>query len=186
VITKAKRLKRDSTGVKMVFITVEKQPGDFSDLVLASDEPEWIVEQAKARKRREMLRSREEMEARLAKIRAKEKAQRERYLKGDQNYKKRKTVTEKRDGADDDEEQFVLDDYDSEAEQSLSRKGGTAGSGLSAATLELMAKLGMSMNGPKEEEVEAEDEMKVSKHYSIDLQQPNAYRYSTVRGHIPN
>ena len=109
-----------------------------------------------------MLRHREDMEARLAKIRAKEKAQREGYLKGDQNYKKRKTAAGKMDGGDDDEEQFVLDDYDSDAEQSASRKRGTAGSGLSAATLELMEKLGMSVNGRKEDEVEAEDEMKVS------------------------
>jgi chromosome transmission fidelity protein 1 len=106
-----------------------------------------------------MLRNREDMEARLAKIRAKEKAQRERYLKGDQKYKKRKTDTVKADGADGDEEQFVLDDYDSDTDQSVSRK---AASGLSAATLELMEKLGMNISGPKEEEVEAEDEMKAS------------------------
>lgn len=119
-----------------------------------------------------MLQNREDMEARLTKIRAKEKAQRERYLKGDQKYKKRKTDAAKLDGQDaDNEEQFVLEDYDSDMEQFDSRKGGGAGSGLSAATLELMEKLGMNINGPKEEDVEAEDEMKVSDHIkSFELQ----------------
>jgi chromosome transmission fidelity protein 1 len=109
-----------------------------------------------------MLRHREDMEARLAKIRAKEKAQRERYLKGDQSYKKRRTDVAKSDEANGTEEQFVLDDYDSDANQSAVKNVGTAGGGLSAATLELMEKLGMSMNGSKEEEVEADDEMKAS------------------------
>jgi chromosome transmission fidelity protein 1 len=109
-----------------------------------------------------MLRNREDMEVRLAKIRAKEKAQRERYLKGDQKYKKRKTNTAKVNGEDVDEEQFILEEYDSDGEQSGPWKGGSAGIGLSAATLELMEKLGMNNNGPKEEEVEAEDETKVS------------------------
>ena len=109
-----------------------------------------------------MLRNREDMEARLAKIRAKEMAQREKYLKGDQKYKKRKTDTAKTNGEDVDEEQFILEDYDSDGEQPGPRKGGSAGNGLSAATLELMEKLGMSINGLKEEEIEAEDETKVN------------------------
>ncbi len=105
-----------------------------------------------------MLRQREDMEARLAKIRAKEKAQREKYLKGDQNFKRRKTEVEK---DEDDEEQYVLDDYDSDREQSNLMKG-AATTGFSAATLELMGKLGMGASAPAEEEVEVEDEIKVS------------------------
>ena len=102
------------------------------------------------------------MEARLAKIRAKEKAQRERYLKGDQKYKKRKGDNTNMDANDVDEEQFILDDYDSDGEQSRSRKGVAVGNGLSASTLEMMEKLGMNVDGSREEEVEAEDEMKAS------------------------
>lgn len=119
-----------------------------------------MIEQTKARKLREMLRTREDMEARLAKVRAKEKAQRERYLKGDQKHKKRRTETVNGGGEALDEEHFILDDYDSDAEQYGSRKGGAARSGLSAGTLELMEKLGMGIQ--KEEDVEAEDEMKAS------------------------
>ena len=106
-----------------------------------------------------MLRQREDMEARLAKIRAKEKAQREKYLKGDQTFKKRRTNAEKDD--DDDEEQFVLEDYDSDREQGSLKKG-VAATGFSAATLELMNKLGMGTSTVNDEEDEVEDEIKVS------------------------
>ena len=125
-----------------------------------SDEPEWVIEQTRARKRREMLRQREDMEARLAKIRAKEKAQKLKYLKGDeQNFKKRK-VDKNGDGKDsDDEEQFVLDDYESDGENA-STKGGLEGV-YSAATLALMDQLGIG-TAIKEEEVEDEDATKVS------------------------
>jgi chromosome transmission fidelity protein 1 len=123
------------------------------NLIPDSNEPDWIVEQAKARKRREMLREREEMETRLAKIRAKEKAQKIKYLKGDQDFKRRKT--EKADDQDG-EEQFILDDYDSDGEQPKD-----SGSFYSAATLELMAKMGMGPSASKPVEEEAEDETKV-------------------------
>lgn len=127
-------------------------------IFLDSNEPDWIVAQTKARKRREMLRSREELEERLAKIRAKEKAQKVKYIKGDQSFKKRKTNVEA-DEKEDDEEQFVLEDYDSDTELNSSRKGGDGT--YSAATLELMSKLGMGPNALKVEEEEAEDETKV-------------------------
>ncbi|PVH87825.1 DNA repair helicase [Cadophora sp. DSE1049] len=118
-----------------------------------SDEPEWIIEQAKARRRRELLRNREDMEARLAKIRAKEKVQRDKYLKGDQSFKRRKIETE---NDEDDEEQFVLDDYESDREH-----GGNSSSGLSAKTLELMSKIGMGPAATTEEDDEVEDDIKI-------------------------
>ncbi|KAE8448233.1 hypothetical protein EG329_009663 [Mollisiaceae sp. DMI_Dod_QoI] len=128
------------------------------DNSIDSDEPAWVIEQAKARKRREMLRQREDMEARLARIRTKEKAQRDKYLKGDQGFKRRKVDSEK--SNEDDEEQFVLEDYDSDQEQNGS-KGGKSDGVFSAATLELMAKIGMGPLTATEEEDEAEDAIKV-------------------------
>jgi chromosome transmission fidelity protein 1 len=128
-----------------------------------SNEPDWIIEQTRARKRREMLRQREDMEARLAKIRAKEKAQREKYLKGDEAFKRRKTTADK---DEDDEEQFVLEDYESDHEQN-SRKEGIAATGFSAATLELMGQLGMGTTVADDEEDEMEDEIKVSHYASL-------------------
>jgi chromosome transmission fidelity protein 1 len=106
-----------------------------------------------------MLRQREDMEARLKKIRAKEKAQKVKYLKPEQAYKKRKPDALVTGNDDDSEEQFVLDDYDSDREQSTSV---AASGGLSAATLELMEKLGMSVKASREEETEIEDEIKVN------------------------
>jgi chromosome transmission fidelity protein 1 len=126
-----------------------------------SNEPDWIIEQTRARKRREMLRQREDTEARLAKIRAKEKTQRERFLKRDEAFKRRKTAADK---DEDDEEQFVLEDYDSDHEQN-SHKKGIAATGFSAATLELMGQLGMGTTVADDEEDEMEDEIKVS-HYA--------------------
>lgn len=121
-----------------------------------SDDPAWLVEQTRARKRREMLRTREDLEARLAKVRAQEKAQRDRYLKGEKTSKRRKQDLNPTESQDDDE-QFVLEDYDSDGEQKGTQNDGQ----YSAATLELMAKLGMGPNALGEEEEEIEEEMKV-------------------------
>jgi chromosome transmission fidelity protein 1 len=106
-----------------------------------------------------MLRQRKEMETRLAKVRAKEKAQRERYLRSDQRHKKRKVDRTKKVGDDHDEEQFVLDDYDSGREQT-GPSTVRSDTGLSAATVELLGKLGMNLDASKEEEVDGEDEIK--------------------------
>lgn len=125
----------------------------------ATGEPEWIIEQAKARKRRDLLRQREEMEARLAKVRANEMAQREKYLK--EPYAKRRRTEDKTDnGVAEDEEQFVLDEYDSDREGKAWARKGDISSGLSAETLAMMEKLGMNVEPAKEEE-ELEDEVKV-------------------------
>ena len=101
------------------------------------------------------------MEARLSKIRAREKAQRQQYLRGASASKKRRPdSTRKREPEPEDvEEQFVLDDYDSDDGKTGSKPAGSTG--LSATTLELMEKLGMSIAAPKDEDDEGEDELKV-------------------------
>ncbi|PBP26056.1 putative ATP-dependent RNA helicase chl1 [Diplocarpon rosae] len=121
-------------------------PGD-------TDEPEWIIEQSKARKRREMRRRREDMETRLAKIRAKEKMQRDKYLRGDKSSKKRKIAVDQDEG---DEEQYVLEDYESDKERSGKSIGSS--SGLSAETLKLMGQVGMGRIAPQEDEDDDEEE----------------------------
>ena len=102
------------------------------------------------------------MEKRLSKIRAKEKAQRAQYLKGDHGHKKRRIDSQKGEDGDD-EDQFVLDDYDSDAD--TTNRDQTNPGGLSAATRDLMEKLGIHTQGAVEEEAEVEDEIKVC--YSI-------------------
>jgi chromosome transmission fidelity protein 1 len=126
-----------------------------------------------------MLRRREDMEARLSKIRAKEKAQRQQYLRGESAPKKRRPESNQKVSTDQDEteEQFVLDDYDSDDEKASSKTGGAAG--LSAATLELMEKLGMSIAAPKDEEDVLEDEIKVI-NLPMFPDPSNVGRYSTA------
>lgn len=130
----------------------------FAKSLPGSDEPQWVIEQARARKRQEMLRSREDLENRLAKIRAKEKAVRDRYMRGEQHHKKRKVDVGKNDEEDD--EQYVLDDYDSDREQTGSKFGSTE-SGLSAETIALLRQAGIGLQAVKEEDEELEDEIKV-------------------------
>jgi chromosome transmission fidelity protein 1 len=125
-----------------------------------TDEPEWIIEQAKARKRRELLRQREEMETRLARVRVKEKAQREKYL-SESKAKRRRKEDEANNGVAESEEQFLLDDYDSDQDGNVSFEQSNARSVLSAETLSLMEKLGMNVRPTKDEEEELEDEVKV-------------------------
>lgn len=128
-----------------------------------------------------MLRQREDMEARLEKIRAKEKAQRDKYLRGDHTTKKRKTETKSAE-KNDDEEQFVLDDYDSDQEQRGTKDEGSL---YSAKTLALMEQLGMNNSTAKEEEEEVEEETKVSQS-RVHLARLTSCRSSTVHGHTPN
>lgn len=104
------------------------------------------------------------MEARLAKIRAKEKAQREKYLKGEPHSKRRKTDDKEKAMGGEDEEQFVLDEYESDRDGEGSTAKGEARNGLSAETLALMEKLGMNLGPPEKEEEELEDEIKVKDH----------------------
>lgn len=134
------------------------------------NEPAWIVEQAKAQRRKALLRSRQEMELRLSSIRAKEKRERERFMKGEGRdaFKRRRVERDGhgKGGEGDGEEQFVLDEYESDEEGGGKQGaivGGAlpAGSGLSKETLALMEKLGMATGPPKEEEEEIGEEIKV-------------------------
>jgi len=100
------------------------------------------------------------MEARLAKLRAKEKAQREKSLK-EPRPKKRKTEEKSEGGVTGDEEKFLLDDYDSDREQTSKSSRENATRGLSVETLALMEKLGMNIGAPEEKEQDLEDEIKV-------------------------
>ena len=124
-----------------------------------------------------MLCLREDMEARLSKIRAKEKTQRDRYLKGNTNQKRRKTEVVQS-SSEEGDEQFVLEDYNSDGERSGLKNGSKAGN-LSTTTLELMEKLGMDVGRLKEDDEVAEDEAKVNI-FPLTSGASNIDRYSTV------
>ncbi|RFU29090.1 hypothetical protein B7463_g7225, partial [Scytalidium lignicola] len=155
----ARHLKIASAGLRIVGIPVELFAYTATLTTnLASDEPEWIIEQARARERQAMLRHLEDMQIKLAKARAKDKAELERYVHGGQAPKKRRLEVESNMDHNE-EDQFFLDDYESDSDHTGTR-GNTKPAGFSAHTLELMGKLGMT-NNPGEEEEEVEDEMKV-------------------------
>ncbi|TQS34994.1 hypothetical protein Golomagni_04600, partial [Golovinomyces magnicellulatus] len=132
------------------------------------DEPDWVIEQARARKCRQLLELRDDMETRLEKIRLKEKKQYDRYLRGESTLKKRKIAAHltKGDGeSDHDEEQFVLDEYDSDHVDSGSGNHSKDKSLYSAETLALLNELGMGPIDLKKDEeekyLEIEDEVKI-------------------------
>jgi chromosome transmission fidelity protein 1 len=121
------------------------------------------------------------VEARLSKIRAKEKAKRQQHLRGESAQKRRKPGPNQSNDPDDDEEQFILDDYESDGENSNSGRGRT--SLLSATTLELMEKLGMSTGASKEDDEESDDEIKVIR-LPLLLNHSDMPRSFTVLEHI--
>ncbi|KHJ30581.1 putative atp-dependent rna helicase chl1 [Erysiphe necator] len=135
-------------------------------------EPDWIIEQAKAQRCRELFAQREELETKLAQIRLKEKTQRDQYLKRDKTYiisKKRKIDLSPDSKFENNENLYVLDDYESDQDQLNSYASDTNklmnfGSNLySAETLALLNKLGInkSSNFETENEQDIEDEVKI-------------------------
>lgn len=126
------------------------------------------------------------MEARLARVRAKDKAQGEKYLGGEPGPKRRRVRDEQEKEERDDEEQFALDDYDSDQEGLGSFSKGAAAFGLSAETMALMKKLGMKIGSAEEEEQELEDEIKVFCLSQGHLRKAYTGRFSTVREPTPS
>ncbi|KAI9787683.1 MAG: ATP-dependent DNA helicase chl1 [Geoglossum umbratile] len=124
------------------------------------DEPPWVAEHAREQKRQAILQKRKDLEARLAKVRAREKRQQELYEHGEPRFKKLKANSDTRGSSDGDgEAQFLLCEYESDEELALGNSG--LSEGLSAATQELMKKLGMDLGRPKEEDAGVEDELKI-------------------------
>ncbi|KAI9812801.1 MAG: ATP-dependent DNA helicase chl1 [Phylliscum demangeonii] len=140
-----------------------KTPARLTNARPDEDEPAWIIEHAKEQRRQALLQRRADLDARLAKIRARERKQRERFEKGEPVQKRLKGEShdEHLTLDEDAEAQFVLDDYDSGEEGHSAAAKGSAFDGLSTATKELMSKLGMKVGNDAEEELELEDETKV-------------------------
>ncbi|KAF8537100.1 putative DNA helicase [Trichophaea hybrida] len=127
------------------------------------NEPAWVREYAKQEKREKILRQRVELEERLKSIREKEAREKANYEAGNvRNFKKmRKGV--KVEIEDDDEGDFVLDDYQSDDESGTKKAASNDPDGFSPEVKELMLKLGMSIPGtaPQDEpEMELPDETK--------------------------
>jgi chromosome transmission fidelity protein 1 len=126
----------------------------FAIEAATSDEPAWLLEHAQKQRKQEALRRRQELNDRIAKVKAKEKRAKERYEIGEPRFKRQKLAG---DADRDDEAQFILDDYESDGEHA---KAGTFDdSGLSAETQALMQQLRYAE--ASKEEGEIPDETKI-------------------------
>ncbi|KAF2108306.1 TFIIH basal transcription factor complex helicase subunit [Lophiotrema nucula] len=126
------------------------------------DEPAWVVERSRQQRKDAALRRKRDLDARIAKIRAKEKRAKDRYQNGEPHHKRQKVVDT--DDGRADEAEFVLDDYESGDEAACKGRDNGASyndSNLSAETLALMQKLGFAVGGAKEDAEEDIDEMKI-------------------------
>ncbi|KAH9864702.1 hypothetical protein J1614_010638 [Plenodomus biglobosus] len=126
-----------------------------------NDEPAWMVAHAQQQKRQEALRRKQDLNDRIARIKAKDRRARENYEKHEQRYKKQKTGDSPANGGND-EAQFALDDYESDHDaRKQANDEAFNESGFSAETQALMAKLGFAAATVKDDDEEAPDETKI-------------------------
>lgn len=106
-----------------------------------ADDPPWMIEAASKERRKELLESRQELESHLEAIRAKEKrAMLSQSSRG--NPKKRQRIAYDEDNSNaNDEDEFMLADYDSDDEVKRGNGSGGIQEGLSASTALLLGKL---------------------------------------------
>ncbi|KAL9100934.1 MAG: hypothetical protein Q9163_003749 [Psora crenata] len=125
------------------------------------DEPAWVRQHAREERKRAIIEQKSDIESRLKQIRAEESRERHLYEKGDRVSKRFKPAED--DAQDpDDVARFELDEYDSEDEERLSRVVSlNSKPGVSAASLELMQKLGLTYQAPQEDNISPIDEVKV-------------------------
>ncbi|ROW02431.1 hypothetical protein VMCG_06014 [Cytospora schulzeri] len=124
------------------------------DPKLTDNEPEWIIEQMLRRKRNELVTKWEEREARLEKIRQREKRMEER------GSKRRRldgpNLSSKRKGEDEQEAEFLLDDWDEDNGAKASYDQDPL-AGLSKETRALLQNVGMGTGEAKGDADEAPD-----------------------------
>ncbi|KAK6000775.1 hypothetical protein QM012_003500 [Aureobasidium pullulans] len=130
------------------------------------DEPEWMVQHSREEKKNQVIQKRAELEAKLDKIRQHERKIRDRQESGPPSNKKRKLDDNNNGKIVDilDDEQFALDDYESDDENTKSSytKNANEDLGLSRETQALMQKLGYGPSAASQsEDLEAEDELKI-------------------------
>ncbi|KAK6334384.1 ATP-dependent DNA helicase chl1 [Orbilia blumenaviensis] len=127
--------------------------------------PAWVLAHARKEKRENALRARREMEARLQKVREKERKEREQYMRRI-NEQQQIRMFGKPDGSRKEENpeileaEFELGDYQSD--DNNEDRNDPAFAGLSKETIELMKKVGYGpLRSKEEEEEEVPDEIKI-------------------------
>ncbi|KAJ5335421.1 hypothetical protein N7452_007824 [Penicillium brevicompactum] len=139
----------------------------------------------KKESRRALTEKRQEFEARLAKIRQDEERLKQAQESVERPRKKQR-LEEPASEPTADEDQFVLDDYDSDTEKTAQPKDSD---GLSASTLALLQKFQGQFSAPKKEEGEEEDEIKIffcSRTHSQLSQFAGELRRVTFPSSLPN
>ena len=125
------------------------------------NEPQWMLEHARKQRKQEAFHRKQELNERLAKIKAKEKRAKEHAANSGPFYKRQKVASEDAD-YDDAEARFALDDYESDQERDSNIKTHNFdSSGLSAETQALMDRLGYAVGETKTEDDVAIDETKI-------------------------
>jgi chromosome transmission fidelity protein 1 len=140
----------------------------MQNIEIDEDEPAWMAEHARESKRKEILHMRAEFEKRLEGVRKKERKtrERERVKGGEAGWKKRRVANDDgddEDGKADAEDQFALDDYDSDDDREGSRRNNNGQPQYSAETTKLLEKLGMIIPAKDERKSndDTEEELKV-------------------------
>ncbi|KAL4995701.1 helicase C-terminal domain-containing protein [Aspergillus recurvatus] len=152
------------------------------------DEPEWMVQFAKREASRAITEKRKDFELRLARIR-REEDQQMAALENPEGPRKRQRVGAASISKDtEDDDQFALDDYDSENDEPSSfSKGSTTATGLSSSTLELLERLkGHGWNTKPEEDDESDVKIfYCSRTHSQLMQFANELRRVTMPSSVP-
>ncbi|KAK3058279.1 ATP-dependent DNA helicase chl1 [Extremus antarcticus] len=126
---------------------------------LNEDEPEWMVEHAKNERRKEARQLRADLEVRLEAVRQREKKIRQKKGNEEPLAKRRKVAHDEESEILNDEDQYLLDDYDSDDEVAKQTNGDV---GFSSETTKLMEKLGMLQAvGSEQKNEESCEELKV-------------------------
>lgn len=140
----------------------------MQNIEIDDDEPAWMAEHARESKRKEILHMRAEFEKRLEGIREKERKtrERERVKGGEAGWKKRRVANDDGDdeeGKADVEDQFALDDYDSDDDREGARRNTTGQPQYSTETTKLLEKLGMIVptKDERKPDDDTEEELKI-------------------------
>ncbi|KAL9058695.1 MAG: hypothetical protein Q9206_001806 [Seirophora lacunosa] len=125
------------------------------------DEPAWLQEQARRQRIEKLVQHRRDLESRLHKVRDKE-AQKRQYEGSEPATKRARGSLASWPVEDGDERQFQLDEYESDSGTRESASAKDPAGGFSAATLDLMQKLGGPSTLAKENvDTELTDDLKV-------------------------
>ncbi|KAJ6153802.1 Helicase-like DEXD box c2 type [Penicillium chermesinum] len=124
------------------------------------DEPEWMIEYAKRDSRRAITEKRQEFEARLAKVKQEEYRM---INEGSQERPRKKQRMDEperqtKSNSEETEDQYALDDYDSENDEKTASRGET---GLSASTLALLEQFKGKLSTQKQVDDEEDDSIKI-------------------------